>query len=327
MLQFTEDYFQEEEREGFVVSSMMKRVWATQLVVLEEIGRVCQKLKIPFWADWGTMLGAVRHHGFIPWDDDMDICMMRKDYMRFLQEAPGLLDHWYELKSVYNDPTYDIVKARIINGRHMNFESAFLQKFYGCPYVVGIDIFPIDNIPMDEKKLKNQVDLLKLLLKIEASIPEEAPYSQDDISLIQNMEKTLGIEVDYQNRLRHEVKRAFDLVSAQYIDEDTPEVSCMMALAADWDWYHCKRDWYNRDIEMPFENTTIPVPSGYDGILKCNYGSDYMIPKNVGSSHDYPFYKEQMQGLKEVMEREFHQQLSDEMMEQIIDMKVAENYR
>lgn len=64
---------------------------------------------------------------------------------------------------------------------------------------------------MDEKKLKNQVDLLKLLLKIEASIPEEAPYSQDDISLIQNMEKTLGIEVDYQNRLRHEVKRAFDL--------------------------------------------------------------------------------------------------------------------
>lgn len=99
MLQFTEDYFQEEEREGFVVSSMMKRVWAAQLVVLEEIGRVCQKLKIPFWADWGTMLGAVRHHGFIPWDDDMDICMMRKDYMRFLQEAPGLLDHWYELKS------------------------------------------------------------------------------------------------------------------------------------------------------------------------------------------------------------------------------------
>ena len=52
-----------------------------------------------------------------------------------------------------------------------------------------------------------------------------------------------------------------------------------------------------------------------------------MIPKNVGSSHDYPFYKEQMQVLKEVMEREFHQQLSDEMMEQIIDMKVAENYR
>ena len=106
----------------FCVSSMMKRAWAAQLEVLDEIKRVCHLLNIPFWADWGTMLGAVRHHGFIPWDDDMDICMMRKDYMRFLEEAPELLDKWYELKSVYNDPTDDIIKARIINGRHICFD-------------------------------------------------------------------------------------------------------------------------------------------------------------------------------------------------------------
>ena len=109
------------------------------------------------------------------------------------------------------------------------------------------------------------------------------------------------------------------------MDEKTEEVSCMMALAADWNWYHCKRNWYDTYIEMPFENTTIPVPIGYDGILKCNYGADYMTPINVGSSHDYPFYKEQMLGLKDVMEKEFNQSISDELMEQIIDMKVAES--
>ena len=61
---------------------------------------------------------------------------------------------------------------------------------------------------------------------------------------------------------------------------------------------------------------------GYDGILKCNYGEDYMTPKNVGSSHDYPFYKEQMLSLKAVMEEEFHTSLTEEQMEMIIHAKV-----
>ena len=81
---FKEEYFLEENRDGFLVSQDMKRAWAAQLEVLEEVKRVCAILDIKFYADWGTLLGAVRHHGFIPWDDDMDIAMLRIDYMRFL---------------------------------------------------------------------------------------------------------------------------------------------------------------------------------------------------------------------------------------------------
>lgn len=326
-MEILQDFFKEETINGFKVTGMMKRAWSAQLEVLDEIKRVCQYLNIQFWADWGTMLGAVRHGGFIPWDDDIDICMMRKDYMRFLQNAPEFLDKWFELKSVYNDPTYDIVKARVINGRHINFESSFLEKFHGCPYVVGVDIFPIDNIPNDKGKMKEQVDILKLLLKIEASIPEQEPYSEDDIDLIRSMENALGINVNYQNRLRHEVKKAFDIVSSYYASENTIEVSCMLALAVRRKEYICKKKWYEKSVEMKFENTTISVPIGYKHILKLNYGEDYMVPQNIGSSHDYPFYKEQIQGLREVMEREFKQTLSDQMMEQLIEMKVAECYK
>lgn len=322
MLTFDENFFLEEEREGFVISGMMKRAWAAQLEILDEIRRVCAKLQIPYFADWGTMLGAVRHKGYIPWDDDLDIGILREDYLRFLREAPEVLDSWYELKSVYNDPTDDIVKARVINGRHMNFDRAFLEKFHHCPYVVGVDIFPVDSIPEDPETLNQLVDSLKFLLKIEASIPEEGPYDPDVLSLMKQVEETFGHPIDYRNRLRHEIKKIFDLVSATYAQEETSEVSCMMALAAGWDWYHCDRTWYESFLSMPFENTTIPVPVGYDGILRCNYGEDYMTPKQVGSSHDYPFYKEQMQGLKEVMEQEFQTTLTDEMMEMLIEAKV-----
>lgn len=322
MLHFDEDFFREEEREDFFISGMMKRAWAAQLEVLEEIRRVCKELNIQFFADWGTMLGAVRHHGFIPWDDDLDVGMLRKDYMIFLKNAPELLSSWYELKSVYNDPTDDIVKARVINGRHINFDPSFLEKFHRCPYVVGVDIFPVDNIPEERDELDAFVDALKFLLKVEASIPEEGPYDDEVLSLMGRIENNFGVKVDYNNRLRHEIKKIFDTVSARYVGDDTSEVSCMLALAADWNWYHCDRKWYDTYIEMPFENTTIPVPAGYDGILKCNYGPDYMTPKNTGSSHDYPFYKEQMMSLKAVMEEEFQTKITEEQMKMLIQAKV-----
>ena len=85
MAEFTEEYFKGEEREGFYVEEMMKRAWAAQIEVLEIIDRFCKKYQMQYFADWGTLLGAVRHKGFIPWDDDIDIVMKRADYNRFMR--------------------------------------------------------------------------------------------------------------------------------------------------------------------------------------------------------------------------------------------------
>lgn len=265
------EYYEEQNQDGFIVSQDMKRAWAAQLEVLGELKHVCGILGIRFFADWGTLLGAVRHHGFIPWDDDMDIAMLRKDYMRFLSEAPGLLGKYYEIKSVYNDPEDDIIKARIINGRHINFELGFLARFHGCPYVVGIDIFPVDNITEDKDRLERQINGLKFLLKTAQSIPEKAPYSDNVLELMKKVENTFGIPIDYNNRLRHELKKIYDIVCALYQNENTEEVCSMIDFAEGWN-YHAKREWYEDICELPFENTTIPVPAGYDGLLKINMG-------------------------------------------------------
>ena len=323
---FDDGYFREETREGFVIAEDMKRAWAAQLEVLEEVKRVCGILGIKFFADWGTLLGAVRHHGFIPWDDDMDIAMLRKDYMRFLSEAPALLEKYYEIKSVYNDPEDDTIKARIINGRHICFEPDFLEKFHGCPYVVGIDIFPVDNITDDKKALDKQIESLRFLLRTAESVPEKGSYGTEVLGLMKKIEKTFGIPVNYNNRLKHELKKIYDIVCSLYQDENSAEVCSMIDFAEGWD-YHAKREWYEDICELSFENTTIPVPEGYDGLLQIKYGKEYMTPRNVGSSHDYPFYKSQIEELRLVMQQEFNTEFTTEEVIRLIHAKVKEAER
>ena len=84
MIEYEESYFEGEEQEGFFVESMMKRAWAAQIEVLKVLEEICIKHNLRYFAERGTLLGAVRHQGYIPWDDDLDISMLREDYEKFL---------------------------------------------------------------------------------------------------------------------------------------------------------------------------------------------------------------------------------------------------
>ena len=88
MLQFPKNYFQDETVDGFHIEAMMKCAWAAQLEVLEALRELCEEYQITYFADWGTLLGAVRHQGFIPWDDDMDLAIV--SFYSLLQLLNGL---------------------------------------------------------------------------------------------------------------------------------------------------------------------------------------------------------------------------------------------
>lgn len=102
MLGFADGFFQAEIRENFQVDVTMKTVWAAELEVLSEIAKVCERHGLTWYMAFGSLLGAVRHKGFIPWDDDIDICLKRDDYIQLLQYLPKELPEGYVVRSRYS---------------------------------------------------------------------------------------------------------------------------------------------------------------------------------------------------------------------------------
>lgn len=116
------------------------------LGILEEIDRICRAHGISYWIEGGTLLGAMRHKGFIPWDDDLDVSMMREDYNKFLEVAPGELPRTMFLQTRQSDPSTAFRACKV---RDLNSYIADGGDNNGEPYQKGIfvDVFPYDGAP------------------------------------------------------------------------------------------------------------------------------------------------------------------------------------
>lgn len=295
-MNFKTDYFDGDYREGFFVESMMKRAWAAELEVLAVIDRICEKHQIQYFADWGTLLGAVRHHGFIPWDDDMDIAMMRDDYQRFLSAAPDELPDGYRLLHPDTEETYTETFAHIVNRNTISFAKEDLDQFHGCPYIVGIDLFPLDTLPGNQDEEDVQCELLKLLY----SVVELCENKGDELeTMITLVEQTCKIKFDRSKELKIQLLRMADRICQLYHQDDGGDIT-LLPWFINRKNFRLKREWYSESILMPFENIMIPVPKDYDAVLKVMYG-EYQIPVRDTQGHEYPFYKKQQEIVERMM--------------------------
>lgn len=125
----------------------LQRLHAVQLQMLLEFDRVCRVLGLRYQLAAGTLLGAVRHRGFIPWDDDADVSMPRSDYRRFLAEAPALLGADYFLQHWRSDPAF---KAHFAKLRRNDSEFRNLNRAHApCHHGIYLDVFPFDAVAPD----------------------------------------------------------------------------------------------------------------------------------------------------------------------------------
>lgn len=318
MIQFDKKFFEGEERDGFYIESEMKRAWAAEMEVLAEIDRICKKHNITYFADSGTLLGAVRHNGFIPWDDDIDIAMLRSDYMKFIRVAKEELEPPMICLHSYQDGNWREPFGRVVNGlAGIELTPQHLERYHGCPYSVGVDIFILDSIPSTEAAFDATVELYEWVWSIRSLADEkeeamkelkDAEDSEElekiwDVKLEQQLtelEKTLCIHIDREKKIANQLLRVLDGLFAMYDEDGTDEVINWAFMKKGT--YHNvgkKKEWYRESISVPFENITIEVPIEFHKMLEKSYGPKYLEPVKTWHFHNYPFYKENKRRLEE----------------------------
>ena len=262
---FNRNYFREEIRNDFAVDLTRKKVWAIEIDLLIQLDHVCKKYGLQYYLMFGSLLGAIRHRGFIPWEDDLDVCMPRKDYETLLKVAPAAFKEPYFFQIPETDPGFFYTFAKIRNSN----TTAFLELFQYQRFNMGL---MIDVIPMDvcderdaeahfteiQKKTRENTTYMRM------TNPNLSPADQervraypggDPLERYHEIQKIASMHEEENNTLSRRITAVLTTYSC----------SKMMLNAEDLE----------KTVLWPFEGYEFPIPTGYDNILKTIYG-DYM---------------------------------------------------
>ena len=289
-------FFLDEVRGDFFVPSMMKRFWAEQLSVLAEVERICDRHRISWWIADGTLLGAVRHQGFIPWDDDIDIVMLRPDLERFLSVAQEELPQGFLVLSIKEHPDYPEAVSKVTNGQIINDSADHLRKHHGCPFMAGVDVLALDARYPDPGEEKKRNDLLVLVMEAlkECNRDTERRSAEQEKRLFA-IEQKAGCSLRRDGHLRYDLLVLREkLCSAAPFDE-AEELEVFWNMDGH---YVYKKKWFEQTTSLLFEGIPMPAPSGFENILQVAYG-DYSIIDRSGGEHLYPTYLHQEELLEE----------------------------
>ena len=288
-IELPDGFLDEEVRFGYKISRKMKEVWAVELDILNQFQHVCEKYGLTYSVSGGTMLGAVRHKGFIPWDDDIDIDMPRKDYKILCSVAKREFQEPYFFQTEHTDRGSMYGHAQI----RRSDTTAILKSNKGLKTFnqgIFIDIFPLDSIPdTDEKAIPftKQIYVLKRLAGQINSLSNIKEVKQKKRKILAGflfpiccILYTLRIDSFLYLMMEHEAQK--------YNEKHTGRVAAITFLPKEKK-IRFDSCYLTETIEVPFEFTTVKISRIYDEILKQMYG-DYMNPVQGGSIHGGVFF-------------------------------------
>lgn len=258
----------------FKVTKHRRAVWRTELEMLEEFKRVCKKHHLRYFAFGGTMLGAIRHKGFIPWDDDIDLAMLRSDYDKLRTVADKEFKKPYFFQTDYND--------RLFRGHAQLRKSdttGIMVEEMNCKYNQGIfiDIFPLDEYPTDDVLRKKQQTRLFF---IGGTLRN---YYRNTGKFFEKIDHILAGIIVWLHGGPAKFFAIYEKIARQYNDKGNGIVGALSVNYGKEVDYMRIED-LQKFKDMPFEDTNISMPLTYDEILTQHFG-DYMKPAQVPNTH------------------------------------------
>lgn len=263
----------------------LKEIQRISLEVLKKITSICETQNFRYTLAYGTLIGAIRHKGFIPWDDDIDIQMPRPDYEKFIKY---MVEHPIENLKVFNHKyvkNYPLGISRIADMRY-KVEEKILED---CDMGIFVDVYPIDGLANTYDGAKEaysltdkpRANLLRMIYKKDNKIRFSQIFSDFNF-----FASGIKLEILGLSRVQMQLEKAAMSI---------PFESSGYVGIPNWNWIRLvyKREWYEDYIRVPFEDSEFFISKNYDGVLRAEYG-DYMqlppVEKRV-FRHDYVAYK------------------------------------
>jgi len=238
---------------------------------------ICDKLKLNYFVVCGTALGAVKYNGFIPWDDDVDVALFRKDYEEFVKWAPELLPPHLFLQNYKSDPKFPQLfsKLRDSNTTYIEKSVAHLDMHHG----VYIDIFPLDGYPLEEDKQESlEAGKIKIQKKLSCVYEIERSPREQVGCFVRRM---LG----YHNKTKELLNQLDEIISNSPIREEA-----MVCNHGNWQGKleYAPYEQYGNGTIVQFEGIKVRVPEKYEEYLTQKYGEwKKELPIEKQKGHHY----------------------------------------
>lgn len=256
----------------------LSEVHQANLAILKEIDRICRKYKIKYLLDAGTLLGAVRHKGFIPWDDDADIAFTRPNYEAFLKVVRRELPQEMKLlepEDLRGGKAFYDFTARIIYKNSSTHEDSEEMRFYeGKLNHLWVDLFTIDELP--ENKLSSTITLLLHTViyglamghRYKLDFKKYSLANKICVAILALIGKLIPMKTLHKLQKRVAVRNRKGKSSLRYYSNYQP----------DYLYVTLKKEWCEETVDLEFEDTKLMAPRGWHEVLAWIYGDYRKLP-------------------------------------------------
>ena len=251
-------------------TELLKKVQPELLAIALEIKRVCRENDISYFLACGSFLGAVRHQGFIPWDDDLDIGMLRADYEKFCRIAPKKLGKDYCFQTWYTDPMYHLPFGKV-RRKHTLYQEAKTRTLQENGFFV--DVFPFDYAPPEEGQRQAYANRLASLFRTRLMAVGAKPWMEGNRI---NWKKRIGYLLYQARALGTDAAALAEKYDALAVSQPEGPILCRQRGLNQLNCF--QKAWFTDLVDYSFEGELLAGPRDYEAVLTAQFGDYRTLP-------------------------------------------------